>query len=378
MQGCGWNEKMNPTKPGEKMDRKPFVYVFIPYCLKNGRAESPDYDTPATRGELAASLAELSFPWTWQPITFENITRVIAEIASPERLQNSLVLNFCDGDEVNGFPGLSVVRGLERANVAFTGADSTFYHLTTSKILMKENFLRSNIQTPPYRVIEEAKKECLGLSTALGTPLIVKPAIAAASWGITLQSIVHTDEEISRQAEELLKGRHACVFPEGSIFVEKFINGPEFTVLIVGSSRTLEKMRVYPPVERVFYEGLPMMERFLSYERYWGFYDEEPPLPPDTPLTTYRPVEDEILRERIVNVSKGAYRSVGGCGYGRVDVRMDQETGDLFVLEVNANCGISSDNQTSVGQILRLSGGSYTGLLAEILEEALKRYEARD
>jgi D-alanine-D-alanine ligase len=160
--------------------------------------------------------------------------------------------------------------------------------------------------------------------------------------------------------------------------VERFINGPEFTALIVGPTRKIEEVKVYPPVERVFNDRLPMTERFLSYERYWGFYDEEPPLPPDTPLYTYRRVEDETLRERIINLSKGAYRSVGGCGYGRVDMRMDQDTEDLFVLEVNANCGISSDNQTSVGQILRLSGNSFTSLLAEILEEALNRSEERE
>jgi D-alanine-D-alanine ligase len=355
------------------MDHKAFVSVFIPYCTKNGQAESSDYDTPATRDELAMAFDELSLPWKWQPITFENLDGVIGKIGSTKLDHKSIVLNFCDGDEINGFPGISVVRKLEKAGITFTGADTYYYYTTTSKILMKEKFYRSSVNTPPYRAIKDLKKDVAGLCAGLGTPLIVKPAISAASWGITLKSIVNTDEEIGTQAEALLKGRHGCVFTEGSIFVERFINGPEFTALIVGSSRNNEKIKVYPPVERVFNDGLPLTERLLSYERYWGVYDQEPPLPSGMTLYTYRLVHNETLRERIGDLSSRAYLSVGGCGYGRVDIRMDQETGELFVLEVNSNCGISSDNQTSVGQILRLSGGCYSHLLAEILDDAVTR-----
>jgi D-alanine-D-alanine ligase len=118
-----------------------------------------------------------------------------------------------------------------------------------------------------------------------------------------------------------------------------------------------------------------LIERLLSFERYWGVYDEEPPLPSGTTLYTYRLVGDETLKKRIEDLCRRAYLSVGGCGYGRVDIRMDLETGELYVLEVNANCGISSDNQTSVGQILRLSGGSFSHLLGEILDEALRRQD---
>ncbi|MBK6392109.1 MAG: hypothetical protein IPF70_16310 [Saprospiraceae bacterium] len=49
--------------------------------------------------------------------------------------------------------------------------------------------------------------------------------------------------------------------------------------------------------------------------------------------------------------------SVKGRGYGRVDIRMDQVTGEMYVLEVNAQCGLSEDeNFTSIGAILKYSG----------------------
>jgi len=46
----------------------------------------------------------------------------------------------------------------------------------------------------------------------------------------------------------------------------------------------------------------------------------------------------------------------------------------MFVLEVNAQCGISEDeNYTSIGAILKVSEKSFTQLVEEIILDALKR-----
>jgi D-alanine-D-alanine ligase len=56
---------------------------------------------------------------------------------------------------------------------------------------------------------------------------------------------------------------------------------------------------------------------------------------------------------------------------------MDERTGQVYVLEVNAQCGISEDEDyTSIGAILRLAGCSFHGLVAEILADALARRPA--
>ena len=61
-------------------------------------------------------------------------------------------------------------------------------------------------------------------------------------------------------------------------------------------------------------------------------------------------------------------------GYTRVDVRMDSSTKKLFVLEVNAQCGISEDeNYTSIGAILKASNIEFKTLVVEIIEDALVR-----
>jgi D-alanine-D-alanine ligase len=62
--------------------------------------------------------------------------------------------------------------------------------------------------------------------------------------------------------------------------------------------------------------------------------------------------------------------AVRGRGYARVDLRMDRGSGELFVLEVNANCGLSEDDQTSTGCILKLAGMTLAELLRTILNDA--------
>jgi D-alanine-D-alanine ligase len=56
---------------------------------------------------------------------------------------------------------------------------------------------------------------------------------------------------------------------------------------------------------------------------------------------------------------------------------MDKETGKLYVLEVNAQCGLSEDEDyTSIGAILRFSGNTFTQMVAEIINDAFTRLSA--
>jgi D-alanine-D-alanine ligase len=192
------------------------------------------------------------------------------------------------------------------------------------------------------------------------------------SRGLSLQSVVHSDEQLSEQVQRLLCGQHGMQFPPDSIFVERFINGSEFTVFLIGSVHQPESIKIYPPVERVFHSSLPETERFLSYERYHGKCERETPLSPEATLFHCQRV-NPTLHDRLCDLAKRAYCAVGGNGFGRVDVRMDKASQQLFVLEVNPNCDITGDRRSSVGKILHLSGTSFAQLMSEIIAAALAR-----
>jgi D-alanine-D-alanine ligase len=241
--------------------------------------------------------------------------------------------------------------------------------------LIKRAFVEAGVATAAYEVISDIN--CIqGVCDRLGTPLIVKPAISLESRGISLQSVVYSDEQVSLQVQRLLQGQHEMQFTLSHIFVERFINGREFTVFIVGSSHQPDRLKIYPPMERVFNSSVPDTEQFLSYG-YWERDEKES-------FLSFQLVGSD-LHEKLCELSKRAYCAVGGNGYGRVDLRMDRVSQELFVLEVNPNCGISSQSLsnvsdptgTSVGTILHLSGMQFAKLMLEIITEAFARHSTK-
>ena len=105
-------------------------------------------------------------------------------------------------------------------------------------------------------------------------------------------------------------------------------------------------------------------------------YEDETPVKNDEDFYNYR-AADVALIKNICKISFEAYKAVRGKGYGRIDIRMDKNTGRMYVMEVNAQCGLSDDeNFTSIGAILRLSGNSFSSLIATIIRNALTHKHA--
>jgi D-alanine-D-alanine ligase len=346
---------------------KLFVWAFIPYQIK-GQELISDYDDSTTRQNLTKVLEELVIYWKWQPITFKNMHAVVEEVTASINEFLPVVLNYCDGNEIDDYPGISLIKLLETKGIIFTGADSNFFDITSSKILMKRAFLQSGVSTAPYEVISNFE-DIEGICQRLNTPLLVKPSDYYGGAGLSNKSVVHSDEEIHQHLQYLLQEQKECQFTLGNLFVERFLDGREFTVLIVGSAQKPHQLKIYAPLELIFHASLSKFEKFKSHQVHLetsveGFLTGE--------LVT------SPFSEQICDLAKAAYCAVGGHGYGRVDLRMDNISQELFVLEVNANCGISSqpispsfdDGQTSVGTILHQTGIPFAQLMSEILAEA--------
>ena len=344
------------------------VWVLVP-VVETTDADIAWYsDFTQSRAEYERAFAALGFAWRWQPITLANHRDVVQAIARDSVGHEPIVLNLCDGDEVNGSPGLSVIRCLREHGLRFTGADERFYDVTTSKIVMKEAFDRAGVPTSPWAVIPRDGTGANEVMKRLGVPLILKPAVSAGSLGITTKSVVQSPQALRAALKRLSKGYHGWDVAGGGVFVERFVAGPEYTTFIVGSYDDAARATIYPPVERVFNEALPPNERFLSFDRLWGLYETEAPLEGDADLWNYRKMP-KVLAKRVMEISWAAYEAVGGRGYGRVDLRQDSETGEIQVLEVNAQCGISEDESyTSIGAILRFARMSFASAVGEIIK----------
>lgn len=354
------------------------VWVLAPHLETADANIDYYYDFSQSIDEYTKVFAELKANWQWQPVTINNYKQVIFSIASTSNGVKPLIINLCDGDEVNGVPGVSIIHELEKYNLIYTGSDADFYVITTSKIPMKEAFDKAAVPTAAWEAIQTNDQNVEGIFDRLGSPIIVKPSVSGGSMGVGIKNVVNNIDELKTQLQCMFDGYRGWQLTTDGIIAEAFINGPEYTVMIVGSYDKPGDAVVYTPVERIFHASLPEHEKFLSFDRLWEIYEEETPMPQEENFYEYE-TPDASLIEEIKKISWDAYVAVGGKGYTRIDLRMDKATGKIYVLEVNAQCGLSEDEDfTSIGAILRLSGKTFTQLVVAIIKDALSRYPVLD
>jgi D-alanine-D-alanine ligase len=351
------------------------IWVLVPYIETDDVNIQYYYDFSQSLEEYTKVFAELEADWQWQPVTIQNYKSIIASIKLMSGSKTPVVLNLCDGDETNGAPGVSVIHALEEAELIYTGSSDYFYEITTSKIPMKRAFDAEGVSTAKWEVIHDTES-VEGIFERIGSPLIIKPAVSGGSMGVSVKNVVNNEDELINRLKEIESGYRGWDLKSGGLFVEQYIAGREFTTFLVGAAKRIKQCKVYEPIERVFHASLPETEKFLSFDRLWEIYEDEPPMPNEENFYEYFAVEDESLSAELKRLSLEAYASVKGTGYTRIDFRMDGD-GKLYVLEVNAQCGLSEDeNYTSIGAILRVSNKSFTQVVVAVLEEAFKQKAA--
>lgn len=358
------------------IDKRLKVWVLAPGQSHGDENLDYYYDFTQSIEEYKRVFEKLGVDWIWKQVTLQDFSTVIDQIRQ-EKQDGKLVpvvLNLCDGDEINGAPGISVIRYLNKIGLIYTGSDEYFFDITTSKIPMKEAFDREGVSNAAWCAIQGDFYNASEIIRKTGVPLIVKPAVSGGSMGVGIKNVVENEEELIHLIQDIKKGYRGWDLLSGGLVAEKFIAGREFTVFITGSWDDAESIRVYPPIERVFHESLPDKQQFLSFDRLWEIYENESPMPAQGDFYQYQKTEASLV-EPIKELSRQAYVALRGKGYTRIDIRMDKSDGKLFVLEANAQCGLSEDeNYTSIGAILRLSENTFSDAILEILSDAFNRY----
>ncbi|MGH2563362.1 MAG: hypothetical protein ACRDE5_02535 [Ginsengibacter sp.] len=182
-----------------------FVWVLAPFVETNDVNLDYYYDYTQSIEEFTTAFKELNIKWKWQQVTNENYRSIIDIIIVGSRPENVVVINLCDGDEINNAPGVNIIRYLKKSGLCFTGADEYFYRTTTSKIIMKQVFEARNVATPPWQVITDEPEDAKSVFKKLGNPVIVKPAISGGSLGVGIHSVVKSSKELLRQYDKLLR-----------------------------------------------------------------------------------------------------------------------------------------------------------------------------
>jgi D-alanine-D-alanine ligase len=146
--------------------------------------------------------------------------------------------------------------------------------------------------------------------------------------------------------------------------MEEFVDGREFTVLVADNPDDLDNPYVYHPLEIIF----PAGESF----KHWAMKFD-----PDVDMDLQY-VSDPALMKRLKTLVKKIYLALGGAGYGRADIRMNQD-GELFLLEINPNPSLLNmpSEKASADYMMEDDPGGVDGFLDRIFRSAIVRREKR-
>ena len=265
------------------------------------------------------------------------------------------------------------VAGLyELLGVPYTGARPGALALCQRKPRTKAVLRAAGLPTPPFLVISGRTGDDRAPQLhRLRFPLIVKPALADASIGIELASVVRDQAALEERVPEVLRAHKMPVL------VEEYVDGRELHCALIASSASGREPPVPLPLfemefeERVGDDGAPL-PKIITYGAKWDphspdFYSMDGRCPATD-------LEPEIVAH-IQDVAVRAWQAVGCRDYARIDMRLDPATGEPFILDVNPNPDLADCG--AFMQCAVASGRTFAGTLDEIVGFALERGRAR-
>ena len=278
-------------------------------------------------------------------------SKVVMELRELVHEGYDLFMNPCDGAWDEDRPGIEVIQALEKFNVPFTGAASDFFEPTRDMMKRVCNFY--GIQVPAGVFVNDVQAMDRDLA-GLRFPLLVKHPNSYASVGLTKESKVDNAEQLKIQIERMIK-----LF--GGALVEEFIEGREFSVLLIENSKDPADPIAFGPVEFRFPNG----ESFKHENLKWIDYEKMKCIPVDQP----------DLIARLQDMSRKMFLGLNGSGYGRCDIRMSAE-GELFMLEINPNAGMfyPPDEPGTADFILKYDPRGHKFFIENLFKAALARH----
>ncbi len=271
-------------------------------------------------------------------------------------LATDLVFNLFEG-----FPGrpeteAEIPNILAKIGMPFTGCPGVALRLALDKAETNRVLREAGIATPDCQLLTPATIE----SFRLNYPCIIKPAAEDASHSLSEKSVVYDLDSLKEQVAEI---SHAY---GGQVLVEEFIGGREFNVTVMGNTDC-----TVLPISEINYslpEGSPQI---LTFAAKW---QPDSPYFQGTNVTCPARIGSEY-QKRIESTALKTFRRLGLRGYGRVDLRQDNQ-GRFKVIDVNPNPDISPG--AGAARQAAAAGMSYNQFIKKITQLALERQANED
>lgn len=229
-----------------------------------------------------------------------------------------------------------VIGGLlQLLGITATGSGVLASALAMDKLRSKQLWDGIGVSTPRFELVTEPT-DWNALLERLGGKAMIKPSREGSSIGMAIASAAKEMGEAVTEAWRY----------DPCVLAEQFIEGPEFSVPIIGSE-------VLPVVE------LRPAGQFYDYNAKYVASDTEYQCPA---RLAAKPLQ------QAVELAQLAYTSLGCEGWGRVDLMQDK-SGNFYVLEVNTIPGMTSHS------IVPMSAAAcdldFTALVLNVLLDSL-------
>ncbi|KZP11941.1 glutathione synthetase ATP-binding domain-like protein [Athelia psychrophila] len=307
-----------------------------------------------------------------------------------------IVFNYCEGFGSFGREA-QVPALLEAWGINYTFSDPVAQVISLDKGKTKMILEHYGIPVAPFAVIPP-RSTLTSISGAPATeainnsrhrealqafPLFVKPSDEGSGIGVTNSSKVKCQAELDTVVRELMDR-----FPSGSILIERFLSGREFTVGIVGTGVAA---RVIGILELVWLQGsleasvgreapkssetqdekYPGID-FYTFDMKWEGVEADRAL--RRTLQRVRLDMKDSTGQKVADVALKAWRALGCRDGGRIDVRQDVIGSSAVpnVIEINTVPGLIPELSV-LSMLAEMEGISHTDLIGQILQSAMER-----
>jgi D-alanine-D-alanine ligase len=236
---------------------------------------------------------------------------------------------------------------LEILAIPYTGSGVLACMRSMDKVLCKHLLIEAGIPTPEFFAFNETAFKGLGaarllpaMEERLDFPIVVKPAAQGSALGI----------KFARTAADVPSALVAAFSYDTRVLLERYVRGRDLAVSVLEGASL-------PVVEAV-----PNEEAFYDFESRYEIGRTTFVCPAQLP---------EPVTARAQALAVATYQLLGCYGVARVDMMLDDDTGELFVLEANPIPGMT--DTSLLPQAAEAAGIAFDALVERMLELAFER-----
>lgn len=231
----------------------------------------------------------------------------------------------------------TIQGALHYLGVPYTGSGVLACALAMDKVKTKQVWQAAGLPVARSVVVRRGEQLAFDkLLAELGGKVMVKPAQEGSSIGMSSADSAAGLEKAVALAHQF----------DAEALLESWLSGPEYTVAILGEN-------ALPAIR------LETTHEFYDYDAKYQASDTQYHCP-----AGLAEVEEKALRQ----LAEAAFRSLGGKGWGRIDVMCDKQ-GNYRLLEANMVPGMTE--KSLVPMAAKVAGLSFEQLVVEILRHSV-------